>query len=182
MKGSIPIVGKAAEAAFGPWMGNLVSLLISVALLSSLSAYIIIGPRVYYAMAIDRLFFPFASKVHPRFKVPGRAILIQGTIAIIMVIVSNLEQLLIYIEFALLVFPILAVFGIFIARRRRIGEATAVRVWGYPFIPLFFLISSIGILVIAYLNRPLESTTAIATILFGIPLYFLLTRKRRTRD
>jgi APA family basic amino acid/polyamine antiporter len=175
-KGTIAIVQQASISAFGDWMGNALSILVSLALLSSLSAFILIGPRVYYAMAKDRMFFPFASRIHPRFGVPGRSILIQGGIAAVMVIIGSFEQLLIYIGFALNIFPWLAVFGVFLARRRKIGEAGAFRVWGYPVVPLFYLISSLGLMFINYLNRPLESTAAVLTVLAGIPCYFIWVR------
>jgi APA family basic amino acid/polyamine antiporter len=179
LKGNIAVVEAAATKSFGNLTGNLFGLFVSLALLSSLSAYIIIGPRVYFAMACDRLFFPFASKVHSRFGVPGRSILIQGVIAIFMVLVSSLEQLLIYIEFALGIFPLFAVAGIYIARKRNIGEDSAFRVWGYPVIPVFFLICSLFLLIIAYMNRPLESTAAVITILVGIPLYYVVVKLNR---
>ncbi|MBW1717925.1 MAG: amino acid permease, partial [Deltaproteobacteria bacterium] len=131
-KGTIAIAERASTKAFGPWMGDALGLLISLALLSSLSAFVIIGPRVYFAMARDRLFFPFAAKIHRRYKVPGRSILIQGAIAVLMVLIGSFEQLLVYIGFALNIFPWLAVFGIFLARKRHIGNANAFKVWGYP--------------------------------------------------
>jgi APA family basic amino acid/polyamine antiporter len=163
----------AAVRAFGPWMGASLSILIGVALLSSLSAFILIGPRVYYAMALDRLFFPFAAKVHPKHRVPGRSILIQGSLAVIMLIIGSYEQLLVYLGFSLSIFPWLAIAGIFIARRRGIGNDTAVKVWGYPIVPGFYLLASLGLMIVAYINRPLESTIAVATVLLGIPCYFL---------
>ena len=173
LKGVIPVVELASVKAFGSWAGNLLSLLIAFALLSSLSAFILIGPRVYFAMAQDRLFFASASKVHPRYHVPGRSIIVQGALAVLMVIIGSLEQLLVYLGFALWIFPWLAVAGVFIARRRKIGEDSAVKVWGYPIIPLFFLISSLILMAIAYINRPLESSAAVLTVILGIPFYYL---------
>lgn len=172
LQGVIPVVKSASVNAFGEWMGKSLSFLIGLALLSSLSAYIIIGPRVYFAMAKDRLFFPFASRVHDRYRVPGRSILVQGTIAVLMVALGSFEQLLIYLGFALGIFPWLAVVGLFIARRRKIGEESAVKVWGYPAVPVFFLASSLVLMVFNYLNRPFESTAAVVTVACGIPFYY----------
>jgi APA family basic amino acid/polyamine antiporter len=171
--GSIAVVKSASMEVFGGWMGTALGYLVAIALLSSLSAFVMLGPRVYFAMARDGLFFRFASSVHPRFKVPGRSILVQGAIATIMVLVGSFEQLLIYLGFSLSVFPFLAVAGIFIARKKQIGESTAVHVWGYPLVPLFFLASSLALMVLAYVSRPLESTAAVATVLLGIPVYLL---------
>jgi APA family basic amino acid/polyamine antiporter len=174
--GVIPIVEAASTQAFSHWMGRGLSAMISLALLSSLSAYIIIGPRVYFAMARDRLFFNFAARVHPRYQVPGRSILIQGAIAVVMVSLGSFEQLLVYLGFALGIFPWLAVAGLFIARRRRIGESSAVRVPGYPVVPLFFLVAMLSLMVVAYINRPFESSLAVLTVLAGVPLYRLWIR------
>lgn len=179
IRGTIPVVERAAVSAFGPWMGRALSLMVGVALLSSLSAYIIIGPRVYFAMARDRLFFSFAARVHPRHGVPGRSILIQGGLALLMVLAGSFEQLLVYLGFALGIFPWLAVFGLFIARRRRIGEETAVRAPAFPIVPVFFLVSTLLLMIVAFVNRPVESSIAIATVLLGVPCYLLWNRAMR---
>jgi APA family basic amino acid/polyamine antiporter len=177
LRGKIPVVEIASVQVFGPWMGKGLSLMISLALLSSLSAFILLGPRVYFAMASDRLFFPFAAKVHPRFHVPGRSIIIQGGIAILMILLGSFEQLLIYLGFALGIFPWLAVAGLFRVRKFKIGEKSAVKTWGYPITPIFFLIGNLFFLIVAFYNRPFESAAAIVTVLLGIPLYFLWIKK-----
>lgn len=175
-RGVIAIVEMASVAAFGDWMGRGLGLLVSVALLSSLSAYVIIGPRVYFAMARDGLFFRFASVVHPRYSVPGRSIALQGGLAATMVLIGSFEQLLIYLGFALGIFPWLAVAGIFIARRRGVGDGTAVKTPGYPVLPAFFLLVMLVLMVVAFVNRPFESAAAILTVAAGIPVYFLRDR------
>ena len=174
--GEIAVVERAAVSTFGSWMGRALSVMVGIALLSSMSAYIIIGPRIYFAMARDRLFPPFASKVHPRFSVPSRSIAIQGAIALVLVLIGSFEQLMIYLGFALGIFPWLAVFGVFIARRKGIGDDTVVKVWGYPVVPVFFLTSTLFLMVIAYINRPFESTAAVLTVLAGIPCYMIWVR------
>lgn len=176
LKGTIAVVEAASVRAFGSQFGNIMSLLVGFALLSSLSAFVILGPRIYYAMAKDRLFFPFASKVHPRFKVPGKSIIVQAIIAVLMVVIGSFEQLLIYIGFALYIFPWMAVLGVFIARKKQIGESSAVKVWGYPFVPIFFLTSSLVLMIFNYINRPVESSAAILTVILGIPCYYLWMR------
>lgn len=177
LQGQIAIVEKACISAFGTWVTNILSGIIAVIMLSSLSAFLIIGPRVYTAMAENKMFFPFASRIHKKYGVPGKSILIQGITALVMVISGSFEQLLIYMGFALGIFPFIAVVGLFKARKQGIGEATAVKISGFPFIPGFFLLCSFIILIIAYINRPVESSIAIATVLLGIPCYYLFIRK-----
>lgn len=176
---NVSVVESAAVSAFGDWMGNALGVIIAFALLSSLSAFIMIGPRIYFAMARDGLFFRFASRVHPKYEVPGRSIVIQGAIALIMVLFSSIEQLVVYLIYALNIFPWLAVLGLFLARKRGIGDRTAVKAWGYPVLPIFFLISTLMLAVIAYINRPVESTAAIITVGIGIPCYFFWAKKIR---
>lgn len=177
LKGNIAVLEIASVKAFGQWMGNGLSLLVGVALLSSLSAFIMIGPRVYFAMAKDGLFLSFAAKIHPKHKVPGRSILVQATIAVLMVTIGSYEQLIIYIGFALNIFPWLAILGLFFARKNKIGEVSAVKTWGYPFVPIFFLISSLGLMIVNFINRPVESSAAIITIVLGIPCYYIWIKR-----
>jgi APA family basic amino acid/polyamine antiporter len=181
LKGKIAVVEVASVWAFGNWLSDLLGGIIGVAMLSSLGAYIMLGPRIYYAMARDRLFFPFAGKVHPRYGVPGRAIIVQGLIAVAMVAAGTFQQLLIYVGFALGIFPLLAVAGLFIARSERIGEEMAVKVWAYPLVPLFFILSNIALMAFAYFERPLESTAAVISVLLGVPCYFLWIKRFAAR-
>jgi len=173
LKGTIAVVENASVRVFGDSFGNIMGLLTGLALLSSLSAFIMIGPRVYFAMARDRLFLPFAGKVHPRFGVPGRSVILQGAIATAAVLVGTFEQLFVYIAFALSIFPCLTVAGVFIARKKNIGVESAVQMWGYPAVPLFFLTVSLLMMIFTFINKPAESATACLTVLAGIPGYFL---------
>ena len=177
LQGVVAVVEVAAVSAFDNWVAYLLGGLIGLAMLSSLSAFVLIGPRVYYAMARDRLFFPFAGQVHRRYGVPSIAIAVQGLTAAVMVAVGSIEQLLIYVGFALGIFPWMAVAGLFIARRRRVGEESAASAWGYPFVPIFFLLSTLALMVLAFVERPLESSAAVVTVMLGLPCYRFLIRK-----
>lgn len=180
VQGTIPVVEVATSSLFGEQAGNIFGLLVSIALLASVSALILLGPRVYYAMAKDRMFFSFASRVHPRYKVPGTAILLQGAIAILIAVLGSFEQLLIYIGYALGIFTWLAVASLFLARKRQVGEKNAVRTPGYPYVPGFFLLANLVLLVVTYVNNPVESTVAILTLAVGVPFYFLVRKKAGT--
>ncbi len=174
MSGVISIGGLAAGNLFGPSMQSVISLLIAFALLSSISAFIILGPRVYYAMARDGRFFAIAGRIHPVFRTPWQSIILQGLIASVMVMTGTFDQILTYMGFSLGIFPLLAVFGVFKLRRQGISR---VRMPFYPVAPAIFLIVSTAILVLAYLERPVESTIAVLTIATGIPAYFVFARR-----
>jgi APA family basic amino acid/polyamine antiporter len=181
MRGEIAVVEMAASNTFGTAMGDVFGLLVSIALLSTLSALIIIGPRVYYAMAKDSLFLQPASVISSRASVPVFAIALQGVVAIAMVVLGTFEQLLVYMGFALNIFPWLAVVGLFIARRRGIGDNSAIKSWGYPFLPLFYLVASAMVMFIAFLNHPVESVVALVTVLAAIPVYYLQLRANKQK-
>ncbi len=176
MSGEIPIGGLAAGNLFGPGMRRLISLLIAFALLSSISAFIILGPRIYYAMARKGHFFSMAGRVHPVFKAPSGSIILQCCIALVMVLSGTFDQILTYMGFALGIFPLFAIFGLFKLRRRGLSRAP---IPFFPLIPIIYLLISSAILVLAYFERPVESSIALATVLTGIPVYYMFTRTRR---
>lgn len=175
MKGVISVGGVAVNYAFGEKMDVVFSLLISFALFSSLSAYLILGPRVTYSMAQKGYFFQSVAKINPKTKVPSLAILLQAVISIIMVLSGTFDQILTYLGFSLGIFPILAVAGIF---KLRIQNKSKIKLKGYPFVQLLFILSSIAILALSYSERPIESSIAVATIVVGIPFFYLLKVKK----
>jgi APA family basic amino acid/polyamine antiporter len=170
MKGIISIGGLAMGNLIGPKMETLFSLMIAIALLSSLSAFIILGPRVYYSMANDGYFFKFVSEIGTRFRVPSKAILLQGVIAVVIVLSGTLDQILTYMGFSLGIFPLLAVFGIFKLRRSQKSPGIMP---GYPVVPVVYLFFGISMLFLSLFERPIESSISIVTVIIGIPAFFL---------
>lgn len=173
MKGVISIVGLAAGNLFGGYIESLISILIAFALFSSISAFIILGPRVYYAMARDGYFFKIASQVHPVFGVPSKSIILQCLIALILVMSGTFDQILVYMGFSLGIFPIFAVVSVFKLRKIR-GDAFTMPL--FPLVPLIFIVAQLMILTLSYFERPVESSIAVATVLVGIPVFFIFRR------
>jgi len=170
MKGVISVGGLAMGNLFGKSADTLFSLLISFALFSSLSAFIIIGPRVYFSMAKDGLFFKSAAHIHPKFQVPSNSIIFQAVIAIILTLSGTFEQVLTYMGFALGLFPILTVSGVF---RLRKDNPVAFRLPGFPVTQIIYIAAGVMILVLSFLERPFESSIASITVLAGIPAYYI---------
>ena len=174
MKGVISIGGLAMGSLFGKPAEVLFSILISFALFSSLSAFIIIGPRVYYSMAKDGLFFRSAAKIHKKFQVPSNSILFQCLISLVLVLSGTFEQVLTYMGFALGIFPLLAVFGVWRLRKNNPG---AVRIKGFPVTQIVYMAAGFLILLLSFLERPMESSIALLTVFVGIPFYFIFKNK-----
>ena len=174
MRNEPEIGGLAAGFAFGQTAEVVISLLISFALFSSLSAFIMLGPRVYYKMARDGYFFKSVAAIHPKKKVPTNAIYLQAAIAIVLVLSGTFEQILTYMGFSLGIFPILAVVGVF---KLRMQNKSPLKLPGYPFIHIVFIATNVAILVLAYFQRPVESSIAILTALSGIPVFYWFKKK-----
>ena len=179
MEGVISVVGLSMGKLFGRNAEIISSLVISFALLSSLSAYIIIGPRVYYAMAKDRLFFRYVSKIHPKFNVPSRAIYLQSVVSIIIIITGTFDQIITYLGFSLGIFPILVIAGSF---KLRSQKKMIIKTPGFPVPQLIYMLSGTAILILSFLERPVESSIALITVAAGIPAYIIFRYYYRKKE
>ncbi|MBN2710562.1 MAG: amino acid permease [Calditrichaceae bacterium] len=175
MKGVISISGLAAAKAFGGAMDSAISVMIAFALFSSLSAFLILGPRVYYAMARDHVFFKSLSDVDFKFHVPRRAIVLQSVIASLIALTGTFDQILTYMGFSLGIFPVFAVFGIFKLRRTK---QSILPQPGFPITSLIYIIAGLSILILAFMERPVESILALVTVSLGIPVYYYFRRQK----
>ena len=174
LKNVISIGGLAANRLFNRTMDHYFSLFIAVILLSSISSLIIIGPRVYFAMAQAGHFFKIAKKVN-RSRVPGISLLLQSGLAILFVFTGTFDQIITLLSFSLGIFPILSVTGVI---KLRIREQSIFKIPGYPIYQLVFIFLSLSILVLAFLERPMESSIALLVIIMGIPVYYILRRRQ----
>jgi len=178
MKGIERIGGAAAGALFGGKGGDFFSAVMSVGLLSTVSAMVIVGPRVYYAMAQDGCFFQGAAHVNPRWGTPVQAILWQAVATALMILTGTFESLLYYIGFALILFAALAVAGMVRLRKRPGWKRLAAVSWGYPLAPAVFVGASVWMLCYTMALRPKESSLGLLTMAAGMLTYRWLFRRR----
>jgi basic amino acid/polyamine antiporter, APA family len=171
MKGVVAVGAAASDALFGTRIGNFFSAAMAGALLSSISAMSLVGPRVYYAMGRDRCFPAGAAEVHPRWGTPVQAIAYQAIASALMVLTGTFEALIYYIGFSLILFAALAVIGLLRVRKRPGFRRLRVVNWGYPAIPLLFVLVSAWMLVWTFLLRPRESILGLVTIACGAIFY-----------
>ena len=163
----------AARALFGTGWGQVVSTVIAIALVSSVSAMIMAGPRVYAAMAADRA-LPHQLAHHNARGVPVTAVITQGGIAILFVLVGDLGSLLRFVGFMLSIFAALTVSAVFVLRRR--GHKAAYRTWGYPVTPVAFIVLSAWIAYSQIRAQPFESAIGAAVLVVGALLYVAFVR------
>ena len=181
LKGVLPVGSVAARALFQGRGGAIFSGMMAAALLSCISAMVIVGPRVYYAMAQDGCFFPSAARVHPRFRTPVIAILFQTVATIAMIITGTFEALIYYIGFMLVLFAAVATAGIFRLRKRPNWRKLPAVDRFFPLVPAVFLVASCGMLISTIQLRPTESFLGLLTVCFGAGVYWWTSIQRRNQ-
>jgi APA family basic amino acid/polyamine antiporter len=177
MAGVVRIGEKVTSFTFGSAAGTLMAGLILISILGCLSATIIYGPRIYYAMAEDGLFFKKFATVHPRYHTPTTAIIWQGIFASLLCLTGSYEQLFTYVVFAVLLFFVGVVTAVFVLRRTRPDAERPYRVWGYPVVPGLFGLIIIWIMINTLIEKPVESVIGLVLILVGLPVYFYWQRR-----
>jgi len=178
MSGVLEMGAASAFALFGEGVERIFAGSITFCLLSVISAMILAGPRVYYAMARDQLFFARFGRVTQSHGAPSQAIFLQAGIAILMVITSSFEKLLIYIGVTLSLFAMLTVIGMMVLRAKGHHLSVPYRTFGYPITPLFFILFNIWMIVFCIKDNPMVSLYSAGTIVCGIWVFFWFNRKR----
>ena len=152
-----------------------VSILVCLALFTSISSMVMVGPRVYAQMARDGVFPRFLGRYGD---VPGPAVAFQVVLAVIVLWFTGLAQLLSYIGFTLGLSATATVLGLMALRRREGPER--VPVTGYPWVPLVFVTTTIVTSSFLVARRPVEALWGVLTVVSGLPVYFWLRRRNRT--
>ena len=155
---------------------------IGLTLLASVSAYVLTGPRVAYAMARAGQFPAVAGRLSPRWGTPAIATCLQVAWALVLLWTATFERILIYSGVGLAIFSMLTVSSVYVLRWRQPDLPRPFLTPGYPFVPAVFLVVS-GCLVAAVFNeRPIVSSLSVLSILAGVPVYFLWSVIKRSGD
>jgi APA family basic amino acid/polyamine antiporter len=167
---------RVGTAVMQQMFGSLGAGLMAVAILLSTfgcnNGLILSGARVYYAMARDGLFFRAVGKLNSRFKTPAISLVVQALWASILCISGSYNQLLNYVIFAVLVFYILTILGLFVLRFTRPNAERPYKAIGYPLLPAVYIIFAIYIDVVLLLYQPQYTWPGLIIVLLGIPVYF----------
>jgi APA family basic amino acid/polyamine antiporter len=171
MYGVEEIGSMAAACLFGEKIGSFFGMAISFCLLSSVSSMIMLGPRVYYAMACDRVFFKIFQGVNQKHHVPSYAIFLQAGIAIALVLTATFYTILMYVGFLLSVFASLTVVGMVVLRIKHPQRTRPYKTWGYPVTPVLFVIGNLWIIVFSIRNNLAVFIWGLATVAAGGLVY-----------
>jgi len=181
--GAIAMSPRPASDAIGLVWGTLgasvVSGAMAISMLVTLNGTIMSGARVPFAVARDRYFFSALAEVHPRFRTPSVAIIVQAALAILLLLVGgSFRQLFSLAIFAEWLFYMIAGSTIFIFRRRDPQAARPYRVWGYPVVPALFVLASALLLYYTFTDNLLNSAMGCVVILAGFPVFYAFARRR----
>jgi len=171
-------VGTAAMLQmFGASGAALMAVAILISTFGCCNGLILSGARVYYAMARDGLFFKSTGKVHPKYLTPKNALIVQGIWTCILCLSGTYGQLLDYIIFAVLVFYILTIAGLFVLRRTQPQAERPYRAIGYPILPAIYIVMALFIDVVLLRYKPQYTWPGLIIVLLGIPVYFVWSRR-----
>lgn len=176
LKGVLEVGYLSANKIFGAQVGQFMSLVIALLLVSTISAMVLAGPRVMQSMGRDIKGLRFFARANKN-NVPYVAIIFQSVIAITLVVTSSFQSLITYVGFTLNLFTFLTVFGIFILRYKFKHVETSYKTFLYPVTPILFLCIIGYILYHIVMDKPVESLWGLGTVLVGLIIYFLTNRK-----
>jgi basic amino acid/polyamine antiporter, APA family len=163
----------ALTQMFGAIGGYLMAAAIMVSSFGCNNGLILSGARVYYAMAKDGLFFRSAGKLHPTYKTPVVSLMVQMVWICILCVSGSYGQLLDYVVFAVLVFYILTIAGLFVLRFKRPNAERPYRAIGYPVLPAIYIVMAIFIDIVLLLYKPQYTWPGLIIVLLGIPVYYI---------
>jgi len=173
---STRVAADAAEAVLGGRGGAIISGLVIFSTFGAVNGIILAGPRVYFAMARDRLLFQWIAAVHPRFQTPHRAIVLQALWASVLVATGTYRSLFTRVIYTEWIFFGLMALGLFLQRRQPHYVPTF-QAWGYPVLPVLFILSSVLIVANQVVADPLNSTLGLGLVALGLPVYYLWPQK-----
>jgi amino acid transporter len=172
------VAADAAQLIIGRAGVGLVAIVVMVATFSTLLGSILTSPRIFFAMADDGMLFKAVARVHPRFRTPSVSIVVTAVLGVVWVLFMNYEQLADQFVVAIFPFYALAAAAVFALRRRQPDRPRPVRVWGYPVVPLLFVVATFVILGNALREHPGGTGIAFGGILLGVPVYWWWLRDR----
>jgi APA family basic amino acid/polyamine antiporter len=171
------LAAAAISTVVSPAASKLIAIMILISIFSATNGVMLTSPRVYYAMARDRLFFHRLAQVRPRFQTPAFAVICGALWSAILAITGTFDQLLTYVIFVGWIFYALAGAAIFVYRRHMPDAVRPFQVPGYPVTPLVFVVAAGALALNTIVTQPTRAGIGIAIVLLGAPAYFIWRRK-----
>jgi APA family basic amino acid/polyamine antiporter len=178
VRASERVAADAADVLFGGGGATFMAALVMISTFGAVNGIILVGPRVYFQMAQDGLLFKWVGAVHPRFGTPARAIVLQAIVASALAFTNTYGALFRRVIYTEWIFFAAMAAGLMLLRRRP-GYRPSYRVWGYPVVPIVFIVSSLVIVVMQVIAVPRDSAIGLGMVLLGLPVYWFWARTRQ---
>lgn len=180
---ALPVATKAAMTFMGQSGVTVLSAAFVFSALGAMNGSIMTGARVPYAMAKDGLFFKKLANVNEASLVPVVAIIVQGIVSMILALSGTFDQLTNYVIFSAWIFYAMVTGVVFVLRKRLPDAQRSYKTFGYPFVPIIFIILALLLLVNTVKESPRESLIGLGFILAGVPVYFVFKKlNRKTQE
>jgi amino acid transporter len=179
LKSSTLVSADTLSAIFGQAGVSFISVVVMISTFGSLMGSMLASPRIFFAMADDKLFFPAIASVHPRFKTPYVAVLLAAGLGVAMVMTQTFEQLTDTFVLAMWPFYALSVGAIYTLRRSHPDLPRPYRVVGYPWVPAIFVAAATGLVINALVTDPKWTSITFGVVLAGLPVYWAFFKDRR---
>ncbi|MCU0645757.1 MAG: amino acid permease [bacterium] len=182
MAASPHVAADAIAKVLGSTGGSLIALAIFISTFGTAGIYTLTAPRIYFAMAKDKIFFKKISEVHPRYHTPAVSIIFQSLWAIILILFwGSFESLISYVVFTDGIFFALTAVAVIILRKRSPNAQRPYRTFGYPITPIIFIAIEVWFVFNTLFEKPAESLAGVGFIVLGIPVYYFWKRKISNR-
>ncbi|MCE5344677.1 MAG: amino acid permease [Bacteroidales bacterium] len=174
------VATSAMSVVFGDYAAVIMAILIMISTFGCNHGLIMAGPRVYYAMAKDGLFFSKVGEINKN-GVPGFAIIIQGIWSILLCMSGTYSDLLDYVIFAVLLFFALTILSIFILRVKKPDIPRSYKALGYPVVPAIYILTTVLIMVILLIYKPLYTFPGLGIVIMGVPVFYIWRKYNRKK-
>jgi APA family basic amino acid/polyamine antiporter len=181
LRGTVRVGESAVAAIAGPALAPVFSAVVALTIFGCLSANIFYCARVPYAMARDGLFFRSLGRLHPRRRVPVRALWAQSAVAVALILTGTFQKLIDYVLFGLVFFFAATGAAVIVLRRKAPAVERPYRLKLYPVVPLVFSAVNAAIFVALAIEQPKQAAVAAVLICSGVPAFFIWNARRKTR-
>ena len=179
MRGEVRIAERAMTALVGGWGASFMAMIVCLSTFGNNIAGVLFASRAAFAMASDGLLFSRVAEVHPRYRTPHVAIAVTTVWSAALALTGSYDQLFTYVVFAMVLFNMLGGLAIFRLRRTHAALARPYRTWGYPWVPVAFVASSLLLVGNTLLERPLEAILGLGFVASGLPMFWYFRRISR---
>ena len=173
MKGALRVSEVATTALFGYQTSAWITGIITVSILGALNVVTMLGPRIYYAMARDGVFFKGLTKVHPTFNTPINAIILQALWASFLILTGTFGTLFTYVSVIITLFSALTIGSVIVLRWKQPNLKRPYKLWGYPIVPILFIVAHAWIVWGSLVENPWDSLRGVIIVSLGIPAYLI---------